>query len=90
MEANRVKISHEQIAECGRIFTAAFNPAQKMGFTVDQVLIASAYALGAAIGQRGAAILPTEPLQFSLPSLVDGYNAARRMTARDAKREEKP
>lgn len=74
-----VEVSAADIQRCGRYVSEAMNRAQQEGgYTLDQTLASAAFALGAAIAQRGAILHLEEPLRQALPPLVQGYETALR------------
>lgn len=71
-----IEISGDRLYEAARPIVAAMNKAQAQGFTLDEVLAATMYMVGAGIKQRGALLLVDAPLKVALPPLVQGYEAA--------------
>ena len=78
-ETKEIVMTRTQMRSIARRVLEAMNAAQREdGHTVDEVLMATAYALGASIYQRGAVLLVDQPLTDALPPLVAGYVAAQR------------
>jgi hypothetical protein len=71
-KAVEVSMTADEINAASQPFIDALNKAQDR-FTIDQVLCASLYALGAAIRQRGGKLLLDTRLRVALPPLVAGY-----------------
>jgi hypothetical protein len=77
-----VEMTKTQMRACCEDLLAAMNKAQyEKGFTIDEVLMATAFLLGTSIKQRGGKLLLDAPLRRALPPLVAGYEAAVRRTA---------
>ena len=69
----KVSITSSDMQKIGKRIIDAMNDAQTTdGFAIDDVLVATLYVLGGAIGQRGALQLDA-PLTKALPPLVAGY-----------------
>lgn len=72
-----VSLTNSAMKECASGVIAAMNEAQKIKrFTIDEVLMATAYALGCAMAQRGAVLNVHHSVDVAIPPLADGYNAA--------------
>lgn len=71
-----VRMSNADLREVATLIMQAMNDAQfKSGRTIDEVLMATAFALGAGIAQRGGVLLLDTPLRRALPPLVSGYES---------------
>ena len=69
----KLSITSSDMLKIGKRIIDAMNDAQtKDGFAIDDVLVATLYVLGGAIGQRGTLQLDA-PLTKALPPLVAGY-----------------
>jgi hypothetical protein len=74
-----IEMTTGEIRRCTEDVFKAMNDAQMVkGFTVDQVLMAVGYALGASIYSRGGRLDLDAPLRAALPPLVSGYEHAKK------------
>ena len=79
MQTKSISMSGREMKEIGSYITDAMNQAMQDGHQIDRVIMACAYALGAAIAQRGGVLLLDEPLRRALPPLVAGYDASNKL-----------
>ena len=77
LQAVVVQLDSAEAARLASQIFAAMNAAQSDGDHVDNVIAATAYALGSAIAQRGAILRLDQPLQIALPPLALGYEDSR-------------
>jgi hypothetical protein len=79
-EIRSVAMTGAEMRRCTEDIVKAMNDAQSVkGFTIDQVLMACGYMLGAGIRQRGGVLSLDAPLRRAFPPLVAGYEAAEKL-----------
>lgn len=76
-KAVEVRMTNADIRKIGDGVFDAMNAAQERGYSLDQVIAATAYVLGSAIAQRGGVLLLDVPLKDALPLLSAGYLKVR-------------
>jgi hypothetical protein len=76
VEHIKVDMTDEQMQDCTEDLVKAMNDSQQVkGYSIDQVLFAYLFVLGAALRQRGGVLLVNLPLKEALPPLALGYEA---------------
>lgn len=76
IESTTVSVTHAQLEKASARLLQAMNAAQfEDGHTIDEVLMAALYVVGAGIRRRCAVLLMDAPLKQALPPLVAGYMA---------------
>lgn len=76
-EKKVLNMTRNQMQTVGNPILGVMNTLQtEHGFTIDEVLMGTLFAVGAAIRQRGGVLDMTASLRIALPPLVAGYEAA--------------
>jgi hypothetical protein len=78
MQEKLVQMTNRQIKDAAQELANTMNAMHANGLTMDQVLMASCWAVGAAIAQRGGVLDMSAPLAEALSPLADGYLAMKK------------
>lgn len=78
MQEKLVEISSKQLKDAAKELLNTMNAMQASGLTVDQVLMASCWAVGVALAQRGGVLNLSAPIAEALSPLADGYLAMKK------------
>ena len=80
-EERELSMTNAQLQKASKRILKALNDAQFVdGHTVDEVLMAALFIVGAGLKRRGAVLQLDAPLRMAIPPLVNGYEAeAKRM-----------
>ena len=81
MQEKLVQMTSRQIKDAAQELGNTMNAMQANGLTIDQVLMAFCWAVGAAIAQRGGVLDLNAPLADALSPLADGYRAMKKQQA---------
>ena len=74
MEHKEISMTGGQIKSATKRIVEARNDAQfKDGHTIDEVMVATMYLIGAGLKRRGVILRLDAPLVMALPPLVAGY-----------------
>lgn len=78
-----IVMTRGEMRRCTEDVLRAMNEAQSVkGFTIDQVLMAVGFVLGASIYQRGGRLFLDTALREAFPPLAAGYEASERDAAK--------
>lgn len=74
----QVSMTNRELRECCQPILDAMNALQAGGKSIDQVLMATCFALGLALAKRGVVLLSRMTIRDSLTPIMTGYQAGRR------------